>query len=193
MRPRLSFQLSYSYSNLLALGKFSICFASAPSLLLSTHLSTSSSPLNCETRNRFLEKCNSGHFPQASPPVAAAGPGHLLLSMLRQPTSTLQVRSSCLGLGNWRDGARRTCTSKVPISHVCVLTDLTRAVNALPQNMTSQMFSAIAAVTGQGQNPNATPAQWASSQYGYGGSGGGSSAYHVRGLGRGLPAEVGKE
>lgn len=41
------------------------------------------------------------------------------------------------------------------------------------------MFSAIAAVTGQGQNPNATPAQWASSQYGYGGSGGGSSAYHV--------------
>ncbi|EDM05326.1 rCG32594 [Rattus norvegicus] len=45
--------------------------------------------------------------------------------------------------------------------------------------MTSQMFSAIAAVTGQGQNPNATPAQWASSQYGYGGSGGGSSAYHV--------------
>uniref|UniRef100_A0A2K6FY10 Transcription elongation factor SPT6 n=1 Tax=Propithecus coquereli TaxID=379532 RepID=A0A2K6FY10_PROCO len=59
------------------------------------------------------------------------------------------------------------------------LADLTRAVNALPQNMTSQMFSAIAAVTGQGQNPNATPAQWASSQYGYGGSGGGSSAYHV--------------
>ncbi|CAJ0958201.1 unnamed protein product [Ranitomeya imitator] len=59
--------------------------------------------------------------------------------------------------------------------------DLTRAVNALPQNMTSQMFNAIAAVTGQhGQNPNATPAQWASSQYGYGGgSGGGSSAYHV--------------
>lgn len=45
--------------------------------------------------------------------------------------------------------------------------------------MTSQMFSAIAAVTGQGQNPNATPAQWASSQYGYGGSGGGGSAYHV--------------
>uniref|UniRef100_A0A8C4LNQ1 Transcription elongation factor SPT6 n=1 Tax=Equus asinus asinus TaxID=83772 RepID=A0A8C4LNQ1_EQUAS len=60
------------------------------------------------------------------------------------------------------------------------LADLTRAVNALPQNMTSQMFSAIAAVTGQGQNPNATPAQWASSQYGYGGSGGGSSAYHVQ-------------
>lgn len=46
--------------------------------------------------------------------------------------------------------------------------------------MTSQMFNAIAAVTGHGQNPNATPAQWASSQYGYGGgSGGGSSAYHV--------------
>lgn len=45
------------------------------------------------------------------------------------------------------------------------------------------MFSAIAAVTGQGQNPNATPAQWASSQYGYGGSGGGSSAYHVCVLG----------
>ncbi|KAL7976080.1 hypothetical protein Chor_009758, partial [Crotalus horridus] len=43
----------------------------------------------------------------------------------------------------------------------------------------AQMFSAIAAVTGQGQNANATPAQWASSQYGYGGSGGGSSAYHV--------------
>ncbi|MEQ2187722.1 Transcription elongation factor SPT6, partial [Goodea atripinnis] len=61
--------------------------------------------------------------------------------------------------------------------------DLTRAVNALPRNMTSQMFSAIAAVTGQGQNPNATPAQWGSSQYGYGGStgggGGSSSAYHV--------------
>nr|XP_014354517.1 PREDICTED: transcription elongation factor SPT6 isoform X2 [Latimeria chalumnae] len=61
------------------------------------------------------------------------------------------------------------------------LADLTRAVNALPQNMTSQMFNAIAAVTGQGQNPNATPAQWASSQYGYsgGGGGGGGSAYHV--------------
>ncbi|CAB1348966.1 unnamed protein product [Coregonus sp. 'balchen'] len=61
--------------------------------------------------------------------------------------------------------------------------DLTRAVNALPQNMTSQMFSAIAAVTGQGQNPNTTPAGWASSQYGYTGSssgGGGSSGpYHV--------------
>uniref|UniRef100_A0A8C9WTN5 SPT6 homolog, histone chaperone and transcription elongation factor n=1 Tax=Scleropages formosus TaxID=113540 RepID=A0A8C9WTN5_SCLFO len=61
--------------------------------------------------------------------------------------------------------------------------DLTRAVSALPRNMTSQMFSAIAAVTGQGQNPNATPAQWASSQYGYSagssGGGGGSSAYHV--------------
>lgn len=74
-----------------------------------------------------------------------------------------------------------------------MLTDLTRAVNALPQNMTSQMFSAIAAVTGQGQNPNATPAQWASSQYGYGGSGGGSSAYHVRGLERKLPMEGGEE
>ncbi|XP_066551775.1 transcription elongation factor SPT6 isoform X2 [Amia ocellicauda] len=63
------------------------------------------------------------------------------------------------------------------------IADLTRAVNALPQNMTSQMFSAIAAVTGQNQNPNATPAQWASSQYGYSGGssggGGGSSAYHV--------------
>ncbi|XP_041097249.1 transcription elongation factor SPT6 isoform X2 [Polyodon spathula] len=64
------------------------------------------------------------------------------------------------------------------------IADLTRAVNALPQNMTSQMFSAIAAVTGQSQNPNATPAQWSSSQYGYSGSGGGSggggsSAYHV--------------
>uniref|UniRef100_A0AAZ3SVA5 Transcription elongation factor SPT6 n=1 Tax=Oncorhynchus tshawytscha TaxID=74940 RepID=A0AAZ3SVA5_ONCTS len=64
--------------------------------------------------------------------------------------------------------------------------DLTRAVNALPRNMTSQMFSAIAAVTGQGQgqNANTTPAQWGSSQYGYtgGSSGGGgrnSSAYHV--------------
>ncbi|XP_055514099.1 transcription elongation factor SPT6 isoform X2 [Leucoraja erinacea] len=55
------------------------------------------------------------------------------------------------------------------------LADLTRAVNALPQNMTTQMFNAIAAVTGQGQNPNATPAQWGSSQYGYGGG----SAYHV--------------
>ncbi|XP_069040225.1 transcription elongation factor SPT6 [Lepisosteus oculatus] len=63
------------------------------------------------------------------------------------------------------------------------IADLTRAVSALPQNMTSQMFSAIAAVTGQNQNPNATPAQWASSQYGYSGGssggGGGSSAYHV--------------
>lgn len=62
--------------------------------------------------------------------------------------------------------------------------DLTRAVNALPRNMTSQMFNAIAAVTGQGQNPNTTPAQWGSSQYGYGGStgggGGSSSAYHVK-------------
>ncbi|KAF0038603.1 hypothetical protein F2P81_009087 [Scophthalmus maximus] len=63
------------------------------------------------------------------------------------------------------------------------IADLTRAVNALPRNMTSQMFSAIAAVTGQGQNPNTTPAQWGSSQYGYGGStggggGGSSSAYH---------------
>lgn len=86
------------------------------------------------------------------------------------------------GPGGQRDEARRTSTSNVPISRLCVLIDLTRAVNALPQNMTSQMFSAIAAVTGQGQNPNATPAQWASSQYGYGGSGGGSSAYHVRAL-----------
>uniref|UniRef100_A0A8C8F2F5 Transcription elongation factor SPT6 n=1 Tax=Oncorhynchus tshawytscha TaxID=74940 RepID=A0A8C8F2F5_ONCTS len=66
------------------------------------------------------------------------------------------------------------------------IADLTRAVNALPRNMTSQMFSAIAAVTGQGQgqNANTTPAQWGSSQYGYtgGSSGGGgrnSSAYHV--------------
>ena len=77
--------------------------------------------------------------------------------------------------------------------HPClyVLTDLTRAVNALPQNMTSQMFSAIAAVTGQGQNPNATPAQWASGQYGYGGSGGGSSAYHVCDLGSRFPHGVG--
>lgn len=68
---------------------------------------------------------------------------------------------------------------------LCVChSDLTRAVNALPQNMTSQMFSAIAAVTGQGQNPNTTPAGWASSQYGYtggsSGGGGSSSAYHVR-------------
>lgn len=67
---------------------------------------------------------------------------------------------------------------------LCLL-DLTRAVNALPRNVTSQMFNAIAAVTGQGQNPNTTPAQWASSQYGYsggssaGGGGGSSSAYHV--------------
>lgn len=65
------------------------------------------------------------------------------------------------------------------------ISDLTRAVNALPRNVTSQMFNAIAAVTGQGQNPNTTPAQWASSQYGYsggssaGGGGGSSSAYHV--------------
>lgn len=55
--------------------------------------------------------------------------------------------------------------------------------------MTSQMFSAIAAVTGQGQgqNANTTPAQWNSSQYGYtggssGGGGGSSSAYHVSGF-----------
>lgn len=65
------------------------------------------------------------------------------------------------------------------------IADLTRAVNALPRNMTSQMFNAIAAVTGQGgANPSSTtPAQWGSSQYGYGGStgggGGSSSAYHV--------------
>uniref|UniRef100_A0A8C6KXY1 SPT6 homolog, histone chaperone and transcription elongation factor n=1 Tax=Nothobranchius furzeri TaxID=105023 RepID=A0A8C6KXY1_NOTFU len=62
------------------------------------------------------------------------------------------------------------------------IADLTRAVNALPRNMTSQMFNAIAAVTGQSQNPNTTPAQWGSSQYGFGGStggGGSSSAYHV--------------
>ncbi|KAK0152744.1 Transcription elongation factor SPT6 [Merluccius polli] len=74
------------------------------------------------------------------------------------------------------------------------IADLTRAVNALPRNMTSQMFNAIAAVTGQGQNANSTPAQWGSSQYGYGGGSGGgggggggstgggggsSSAYHV--------------
>ncbi|XP_034062547.1 transcription elongation factor SPT6 [Gymnodraco acuticeps] len=63
------------------------------------------------------------------------------------------------------------------------IADLTRAVNSLPRNMTSQMFNAIAAVTGQNQNPNTTPAQWGSSQYGYGGStgggGGSSSAYHV--------------
>ncbi|XP_051533006.1 transcription elongation factor SPT6 [Myxocyprinus asiaticus] len=64
------------------------------------------------------------------------------------------------------------------------IADLTRAVNALPRTMTSQMFNAIAAVTGQGQNPNTTPAQWASSQYGYSGGssaggGGSSSAYHV--------------
>ncbi|KAJ4929892.1 hypothetical protein JOQ06_018912 [Pogonophryne albipinna] len=62
------------------------------------------------------------------------------------------------------------------------IADLTRAVNSLPRNMTSQMFNAIAAVTGQNQNPNTTPAQWGSSQYGYGGStgggGGSSSAYH---------------
>uniref|UniRef100_A0A674C8C8 Transcription elongation factor SPT6 n=1 Tax=Salmo trutta TaxID=8032 RepID=A0A674C8C8_SALTR len=58
------------------------------------------------------------------------------------------------------------------------IADLTRAVNALPQNMTSQMFSAIATVTGQGQNPNTTPAGWASSQYGYtvDSSGGGAAA-----------------
>ncbi|XP_069471429.1 transcription elongation factor SPT6 [Ambystoma mexicanum] len=69
------------------------------------------------------------------------------------------------------------------------IADLTRAVNALPQTMTSQMFSAIAAVTAQGQNQNTTPTQWANSQYGYGGGGGGSggggsgggssSSYHV--------------
>ncbi|KAF3840972.1 hypothetical protein F7725_006834 [Dissostichus mawsoni] len=65
------------------------------------------------------------------------------------------------------------------------IADLTRAVNSLPRNMTSQMFNAIAAVTGQNQNPNTTPAQWGSSQYGYGGStgggGGSSSAYHALG------------
>lgn len=80
---------------------------------------------------------------------------------------------------NWGTGS----FSRLSLSNITAfLADLTRAVNALPQNMTSQMFSAIAAVTGQGQNPNATPAQWASSQYGYGGSGGGSSAYHVGAL-----------
>ncbi|KAL0973192.1 hypothetical protein UPYG_G00200120 [Umbra pygmaea] len=61
------------------------------------------------------------------------------------------------------------------------IADLTRAVSALPQNVTSEMFNAIAAVTGQ--NPNTTPAGWASSQYGYtggsSGGGGSSSAYHV--------------
>ncbi|XP_076154074.1 transcription elongation factor SPT6 [Alosa pseudoharengus] len=66
------------------------------------------------------------------------------------------------------------------------IADLTRAVSALPPNMTSQMFNAIAAVKAQGQNPNTTPAQWGSSQYAYsggggstGGGGGSSSAYHV--------------
>lgn len=44
---------------------------------------------------------NFGCFLQASPPVAAAEPGHLLLSMLPRPTSTLQV-SSCLRLGAGR-------------------------------------------------------------------------------------------
>lgn len=96
------------------------------------------------------------------------------------------------GTGGQRDEAGRLSASNVPVSRLCVLTDLTRAVNALPQNMTSQMFSAIAAVTGQGQNPSATPAQWASSQYGYGGSGGGSSAYHVRALEGKLSWRVGK-
>lgn len=97
------------------------------------------------------------------------------------------------GSKGWRGGVARTLSSDMPLPHPGVLADLTRAVNALPQNMTSQMFSAIAAVTGQGQNPNATPAQWASSQYGYGGSGGGSSAYHVRGSERRLPVEGGEE
>ncbi|XP_046876108.1 transcription elongation factor SPT6 isoform X1 [Hypomesus transpacificus] len=83
--------------------------------------------------------------------------------------------------------------TRTPASHNATpaninIADLTRAVNSLPRNMTSQMFSAIAAVTGQGQsqsqNPNTTPAQWGSSQYGYSGStgaggGGSSSAYHV--------------
>ncbi|CAL8280696.1 unnamed protein product [Arctogadus glacialis] len=68
------------------------------------------------------------------------------------------------------------------------IADLARAVNSLPRNMTSQMFNAISAVTGQGQNANSTPAQWGSSQYNYSGGGGGgstgggggsSSAYHV--------------
>lgn len=96
--------------------------------------------------------------------------------MLLQLTSTWQVSASHSQLGL---GCELLLQAPLFLMQRVSLADLTRAVNALPQNMTSQMFSAIAAVTGQGQNPNATPAQWGSSQYGYGGSGGGSSAYHV--------------
>ncbi len=63
------------------------------------------------------------------------------------------------------------------------LSNLTRGVNTLLRNMISQMFNAIAAVTGQGQNPNTTSAQWASSLYGYSGGsragGGGSCSAHL--------------
>lgn len=96
--------------------------------------------------------------------------------MLLQLTSTWQVSASHSQL---ELGCELLLQAPLLLMQCVSLADLTRAVNALPQNMTSQMFSAIAAVTGQGQNPNATPAQWGSSQYGYGGSGGGSSAYHV--------------
>lgn len=96
--------------------------------------------------------------------------------MLLQLTSTSQVSA---GPSQVELGFELLLQAPLFLMQCVSLADLTRAVNALPQNMTSQMFSAIAAVTGQGQNPNATPAQWGSSQYGYGGSGGGSSAYHV--------------
>lgn len=96
--------------------------------------------------------------------------------MLLQLTSTWQVSG---GHSQLELGFELLLQAPLFLMRFVSLADLTRAVNALPQNMTSQMFSAIAAVTGQGQNPNATPAQWGSSQYGYGGSGGGSSAYHV--------------
>lgn len=114
-------------------------------------------------------------FTQVLPPAVAVGPGLQPPLTLLQLTLTWQVSA---GLSRLESGSELLQTL-LCLTRWVSLADLTRAVNALPQNMTSQMFSAIAAVTGQGQNPNATPAQWASSQYGYGGSGGGSSAYHV--------------
>lgn len=115
-------------------------------------------------------------FTQVLPPAVAVGPGLQPPLTLLQLTLTWQVSA---GLSCLKSGSELLLQTRLCLTRWVFLADLTRAVNALPQNMTSQMFSAIAAVTGQGQNPNATPAQWASSQYGYGGSGGGSSAYHV--------------
>ncbi|KAB0402488.1 hypothetical protein E2I00_008152, partial [Balaenoptera physalus] len=105
-------------------------------------------------------------------------PGKFLLGY--QPRGKPRIEYVTVTPEGFRSSSRTRTPASINATPANInLADLTRAVNALPQNMTSQVFSAIAAVTGQGQNPNATPAQWASSQYGYGGSGGGSSAYHV--------------